>query len=303
MKTLVFTIVMTFMLAACGQSEARKLQDGETLIIVASTPHLACLAMNIAGDRADVQLLPPENANLHAFEPSLKDREKIQKAHLLVVNGLGLEPWNTTKLADSAGATLVDCGKLPASFLINADDNQDDHGHGHAHGSSNPHVWLSTEGATLQAEVLLKAMQEFDPANADSYQNNFDAFKPRLSKLKLELLGKLKVLSTRAFVSNHDAFPYFAHEFELEQVGVVQLTAGHNPSVFEREKLGDTIKRTGAKALFVEKGFDSKSSRAVAEQAGIVLGELDTAAVGKPSKTLIEDALRANVAEVVRTLG
>ncbi|MEE9311684.1 MAG: metal ABC transporter substrate-binding protein [Planctomycetota bacterium] len=303
MKTLAVTIVMTLLLASCGQSEARKLQQGKTLIIVASTPHLACLANNIAGDLADVQLLPPENANPHAFEPSIKDREKIQKAHLLVVNGLGLEPWNAAKLADSAGATLVDCGKLPASFLINTDSDHDDHGHTHAHGVSNPHVWLSTEGATLQAEIILQAMKKADSANAQAYQKNYDALKERFAKLKIELLGMLKGLSSRAFVSNHDAFPYFTNEFMLNQVGVVQLTPGHNPSVSEREKLVAKIKKTGAKAIFVEKGFDAKSSKAIAEQAGIGLGELDTAAVGKPSKTLIEYALRANVAEVVRILG
>lgn len=300
MKTFILTVLTAFFLVSCGQSGPHQLEDGETLVIVASMPHLACLAMNIAGDAAEVQLLPPENANPHSFEPSTAERAKIQGAHLLIINGLNLEPWDASKLADSAGATLVDCGKLPASFLTNAEE---DHDHDHHHGASNPHVWLSSEGAILQASLILKAMQKADSANNDTYKKNFDTFKLRLNNLKTELSGMLKGLSSTAFVSNHDAFPYFAREFELEQVGVVQLTQGHNPSVAERKNLVATIKSRGAKAIFVEVGFDDKSAKTIAQQAGIKLGRLDPATTGKPTTNMLENALRANVKEILRVLG
>ncbi|MHC4840404.1 MAG: metal ABC transporter substrate-binding protein [Planctomycetota bacterium] len=304
MKVLILSMVMTIMLVACGQASVRELRPGGTLRIVTSTPHLACLAMNIAGDRAEVELLPPENANPHAFEPSTQDREKIQKAHLLVINGLELEPWDADKLATAAGATLVDCGELPASFLIKSDDaNEHEEHEGHSHGTSNPHVWLSLEGATLQAEVICKAMQKMDGANAKIYGQNLDEFKKRLKDLRAELNLNLDELTSRKFASNHDAFPYFAQEFELVQVGVVQLTPGHNPSVSDRAKLVDKIKRTGAKAVFIERGFDEKAARAIAEQAGVELGTLDPLATGKPTRSMLEDAFRANIAEVARVLG
>ena len=299
MKTFVLSIVMAFVLAACGQTSARELKTGETLRIVTSAPHLACLALNIAGEQAEVELLPPENANPHSFEPGTKDREKIQNAHLLVTNGLGLEPWDAVKLAAAAGATLVDCGKLPASFLIKTDDEHD----GHSHGSSNPHVWLSLEGATLQAEIICKAIQKMDPANANTYGQNLEAFKKRLKDLRTELNLQLDELTSRKFASNHDAFPYFAQEFELVQVGVVQLTPGHNPSVSERAKLVDKIIQTRAKAVFIESGFDEKAAAAIAEQAGVKLGRLDPVATGKPTRIMLEDAFRKNVKEVARVLG
>ncbi|MDC1141679.1 metal ABC transporter substrate-binding protein [Planctomycetota bacterium] len=305
MKLFVLSMVTAVLLSACGQPDVRKLEEGQTLRIVVSSPHLACLALNVAGDLAEVESLLPENANPHSYDPATKDREKIQNAHLLAINGLGLEPWDAEKLAHAAGATLVDCGDLPASFLIKTEDEEhDEHeGHDHAHGTFNPHVWLCTEGAYLQAEVMCKAMQKMDTANAEAYGKNLAEFKERMDALKHELNVTLDDITARKFASNHDAFPYFANEFALSQVGVVQLTPGDNPSVSERAKLIETIKRTGAKAIFLEVGFDEKAATAIAEQAEIQLGRLDPIATGKPTRTLIEDALRANAKEAARVLG
>ena len=60
MKLLQFSLIPMFALALAGcggGNKAETLQPGETLCVMASTPHLASLAMAIAGEDAKVDML------------------------------------------------------------------------------------------------------------------------------------------------------------------------------------------------------------------------------------------------------
>lgn len=302
------SLAVTLILAACGSGhEARGLKEGEKLRVMASTPHLASLAMAIAGDAAVVEMLPGEHNNPHEFEPTIADRRRLQEAHLLLVNGLALEPWDAHKLAEAAGVTLVDCSKgMPEDRLLGEEEEEEEgHGHDHAHdhGAHNPHVWLSVEGASAQADAIAEAMAGFDAANAEGYRNRAAELKKRLAALRDEYAPKLKALKKNRFVSNHDAFPYFAREFGLQQVGVIQRNPGDNPTVEERREIEAMLRDGRAQAIFMEPGFDDSAARAIAESAGLPLATLDPFGVGKPAPDALERVLRANLDTVLKTLG
>jgi ABC-type Zn uptake system ZnuABC Zn-binding protein ZnuA len=304
---ILLSLAVALILAACGPGhETRGLKEGETLRVMASTPHLASIAMAIAGQDATVEMLPGENNNPHEYEPTIADRRRLQNAHLLLVNGLALEPYDAHKLAEAAGATLVDCSKtIPEDHLLGEEEEEEGHGHDHAHdhGAHNPHVWLSVEGASLQADAIAEAMAGFDTAHADAYRSRAAELKKRLAALRDEYAPKLKALKKTRFVSNHDAFPYFAREFGLQQVGVIQRNPGDNPTVEERREIEAMLKDGRAQAIFMEPGFDDSAARAIAESAGLPLATLDPFGVGKPAPDALERVLRANLETVLKTLG
>lgn len=301
-----------FLAAGCGGDKGPKtLQDGETMRVMASTPHLASLAMAIAGEDAKVELLPAEGGNPHEYEPTIADRRRLQESHLLLVNGLALEPFEGKKLADAASVTLVDCSvRIPESWLLKGqsdeeEDGHDDHGHDHDHdhGEFNPHVWLSVEGAIHQSEAITEAMASMDKANADAYRKRLGVLKASLQAVLDEFKPRMDALKKRRFVSNHDAFPYFAREFGLEQVGVVQRTPGTNPTVQERREIELLLAEGGAEAIFMEPGFDDSASRAIAENSKLPLATLDPFGVGKPAPDALQKVLRKNLETVLKTLG
>lgn len=314
-------VVLVVLLAvnACGGDPgAKKLSPGQTLRVMASTPHLASIAMAVAGDKAEVEMLPGEGSSPHDYEPTVADRRRLQRAHLLLVNGLELESWDAPALAKAARAELVDCShNLSQDWLISATEREDDkptaghddHGHGahdhggHRHGQYDPHVWLSAEGAIGQARAIRDAMAAVDPANADAYGANFDDFEARINKLFDEYRLKVAALKKKKFVSNHDAFGYFARELELEQVGFIQRTPGHSPTVEERRKIEGMLKQGGADAIFMEPGFDDAASRVIAKNSGLPLATLDPFGVGKPAPNALEKVLRKNLDTVLETLG
>ena len=296
MKWTILLVSALLGLGACSSDEGtRSLAKGEKLRVMATTVHLASLAMAIGGDDVEVGTLAPEGRNPHDYEPTVSDRRRLSESHLLLVNGLGLENFDTAGVARAARATLVDCSaELPSAFLItDADDD---------HGPANPHVWLSAEGAVLQAKAVARAMSVADPAHAALYDSRMNDLKGRLDALRAEYAPRIALLANTAFAANHDAFPYFAREFGLTQVGVLQRRPGEAPSMADRRKLEETLKQTGARAIFIEPGFSDKASRAIAERLGIKLATLDPLAIGKPTPRRLEETLRANLKTVLDTL-
>ncbi|MBK8208101.1 MAG: zinc ABC transporter substrate-binding protein [Planctomycetes bacterium] len=303
MRYLMFVIPLV--LAACGGGETRTLPRGETLSVIATTPALASMALAIAGDDAKVELFGPEGGSSHDFEPSVNDRRRLETAHVLLVNGMGLEGFDTLKVAKSARILHVNCSAdMPKEYLIGSIETEDEHaGHDHAHGEHNPHVWLGTEGAIHQARAITEALAKADPAHADGYRSRFEALKSRLEALVAEYKPKVAALTKKNFVSNHDAFPYFAREFGLKQVGVIQRTPGHNPTVEQRRAIEKMLSSGHAHAIFMEPGYDDAASRIIAENSKLPLGVLDPFDVGKPSTDGLEKVMRANLDTVLKTLG
>lgn len=304
MKKTILLMLVFPLLSACGGGEVKTLKEGETLKVMATTPHLASLAMAIAGDDATIEMLAPEGANPHDYEPTVADRRRLESAHLLLANGLKIEAFDTGNIAEGAKVTLVDCSsRIPEEWLLTAEEEAEHDDHHHDHGEHNPHVWLSVEGAIYQAQAITDAMADFDPANADGYRKRMDGLKTKLDALRDEYKPKVDKLKKKRFVSNHDAFPYFAREFGLDQIGVIQRTPGHNPSLEERRKIEADIKAGGAHAIFLEPGFDDAASHVIAQSTGLPLGTLDPFGVGKPGADAYEKIMRRNLETVLKTLG
>lgn len=304
-------VVPVAMLAGCGGGAAKTLEPGQKLKVMAASPHLASLAMAIAGNLADVEMLPPADKPTHDYSPTVDDRRRLDAAHLLLVNGLHLETYDAAALAKSARLTLVDCSKgLSEAFLLKSDHAEpagkaDDHGHGHehAHGEYNPHVWLCVEGAIAQARAIEAALSAIDKPNAAGYRTALAELETRLLALRDRYKPEFERLKRREFVSNHDAFPYLAREYGLKQVGVIQRTPGTNPTLAERRKLEEQLRKGGAAAIFLEPGYDDAASKAIAEASGLKLATLDPFDSGKPGPRALEDVLERNLKTVLATLG
>jgi zinc transport system substrate-binding protein len=306
MRYSLFALVL--LVAACGSGD-KALKEGEKPKVMATTVHLASLAMAIAGEDAHVEMLAPEGSSMHDYEPSVADRRRLEESHLLLVNGLAFEPFDVAKLAEAAKARLVDCSAgIAEDFLIEGEEEEERHEHDHEHehhdhGAHNPHVWLSTEGAIKQAKAIADALADFNPAHADGYRKRFGELKKRLEALRDEYKPKVAALKKRNFASNHDAFPYFAREFGLKQVGVIQRSPGRDPTVDERREIELLLARGDAHAIFMEPGFDDAASRAIAENAKLPLATLNPFDIGKPAPDALETVLRGNLDTVLKTLG
>jgi len=306
------SLIIVASLTACGSGGPKTLEPGQKLKVMAASPHLASLAMAIGGEAAEVEMLPPADKPTHDYSPTVDDRRRLDAAHLFLVNGLALEGYDAAGIGKAARLTVVDCSAgLGTAFLLKSEEVEEaeeeaghDHDHAHgAHGENNPHVWLCTEGAIAQARAIEAAFSNLDKANAAGYRTRLAELETRLLALRDKYKPQIEKLKRREFVSNHDAFPYFAREFGLKQVGVIQRTPGTNPTLAERRALEDKLRKGGAAAIFLEPGYDDAASKAIAEASGLKLAVLDPFDSGTPGPRALEEALEKNLKTVLAILG
>ena len=183
-----------FVLAGCASGSATG--DESTLSVVASTNVYGQIAEQIGGDRVNVtSIVTNESQDPHSFEPSARDQLSISKADLVIENGGGYDAF-VDALIESSGseAPVVTAVEYSHDWPENAgheeeadaEDHAHDHGdHGHDHVEGfNEHVWYDPHTVVHVAEAVAAELSELDPAGADTYAANLEAFGAEIEGLE-----------------------------------------------------------------------------------------------------------------------
>ena len=94
---------------------------------------LSDMTKNIAGDKANVESITKPGAEIHGYEPTPGDIVRMQKADIVLDNGMNLEKWAEKlyrNVKDVPHVTLTD-GIEPMSIA-----------EGPYEGKPNPHAWM-----------------------------------------------------------------------------------------------------------------------------------------------------------------
>jgi ABC-type Zn uptake system ZnuABC Zn-binding protein ZnuA len=171
---------------------------------------------------------------------------------------------------------------------------------------TNPHLWLDVRYAQKYAARIADALGAADPAKAARFKTGGEAYAARLAALDTEIHQKVATIpeANRKLVSFHEAFPYFAKAYGLTIVGSVVQVPGQDPSAGEVAALIEAIKRSGAKAVFAEAGFNPDLSKAIADEAGVkVETNLYNDSLGDAPVDTYEGLIRWDAAKIVAALG
>ena len=228
--------------------------DYSETVIVTSFLSYVFLTANIAKDIDGVSVVnmtEPQTGCLHDYQLSPSDIKILERADIFVINGAGMESFLDKVMSQLPDLKIIIEASKGIELLENHEHEnerdeqhaQDDHGHqdhdGHFHSSVNPHVWVSISGAIDEVKNIADSLIEIDPSNKDAYRKNSQEYIQRLENLKDEMHYELKDIKTRDIVTFHEAFPYFAREFDLNIVAVVKADPDSEASAGE---LAKTIK-------------------------------------------------------------
>ncbi len=286
------------MLAGCGAGAGRTSGPPGAIRVVATTTVLADLVRQVGGSRVVVDSLVPKGGEVHTFDPRPSNSIKLSEARLVVTNGLGLDDW-LARLASDAGtsAPIVRLGEgLPAATYIE----------GETPGTRNPHLWLDVALADGYVDRIAAALAEVAPEDAAMFAANAAAYRTRLASLDAWTRERIATVPAehRAFVSFHDALPYFARAYGLRIVGVVVPAPGQEPSAGEVASLVAAIRAAGVTAVFGEAQFSPQLAEAIATEAGAtVVADLYTDTLGDPPADSYEGMMRWDVERIVGALG
>jgi len=292
--------------------------------VIATTSVFADLAQLALGDNVTIETIIPGGVDVHTFEPSPADAQKLADADLIVMNGLGLDEW-ALSLLEAAGKSEEDVLELAEGIdESNAwvylegeehhdeegeehseeegDEHSEEEGDEHAHGGIDPHIWLDPKGAAIYVERIAARVADELPERAAEIQSARDAGLADIAALDEELRVGFTAIdaSARKIVTFHDAFGYFARAYEIEIVGVAVEAPGQEPSAKEIAALIDAIKAAGVTSVFSEAQFPSKVLDQVAAETGAtVLGNLYSDALGDAPANTYLGAMRANASAIL----
>lgn len=241
------------------------------------------VAKNVPGVEV-VTLTPPLTGCLHDYQMRPDDLKKLSGAATFVVNGAGMESFLDKVLAQSAGLKIVNASK------------------GIALVEDNPHVWVSVSLAMKQVENIASGLSTIDPAHADLYRKNAEAYCARLEALRKQMHEALKDAKSRDIVTFHEAFPYFAKEFDLNIVTVIEREPGSDPSARELAETINIVRKSGVTALFAEPQYPAKAADSIAQETGAKVYTLDPAVTGPMEPDAYIRIMSRNLVELNKAL-
>ncbi len=300
---LLFPLIALF--AACKPAaDSESNADSGKIRILATFLPVHAHTASIAGDRAIVESLISGDTGAHDFSPRPADMQRIAQADVLVFNGAGMEPYLDDLIKQAAKKDLkkVDLSK-GIKLLENTEalDHDHDHDHDHHdHGDHNPHFWLDPILAIQQAETLRDALIAADPQGASTYQENAASYIAKLRELDTAFLEILGPLPFKKLVTFHDAFPYLAKRYQLENIGYISRFPERDPAPAELAALIDRIRAADVKILFAETGYEPALLQRVATETGAKVSTLDTLEVGELGPDAYLNGMRKNL-ETLRT--
>ena len=287
-------------LAALAHPAARA---ADKLPVTASFSILADLVAVVGGDRVSVHTLVGPDEDAHVFEPRPADAKRLLQSRVLVINGLGFEPW-AAKLARSAGfkgETVVAAGGIKPR----ASAPEKGHGHSHAHDAADPHAWQNPNNVARYVHNIAAGLSRTDPAGATTYAANRDAYLTELQALDAWIRTQLAAVpaAQRKVITSHDAFGYFAAEYQVRFLAAQGVSTDSAPSAKAVGELVRQIRREKIRTVFVENMSDPKLVAQLGKDAGATVGGSlysdALSAAGKPGATYLQ-MMRHNVAQLVQ---
>ena len=301
MKRIIALLLTLLLLPLSGCAFA-----AEDVTVMASFYPVYVLAENVLEGVEGVTLLsmtPPTTGCLHDYQLLTSDMRALSNARALLVNGAGMESFLPDVEKQFPELLIVDCSQGVELLADEDDGEQAGFHHESDHGEYNAHIWLDPMNAVQMVENMRAALTELLPAQADKINENAAAYAARLTALNEELAAAIGKLPHKQIVTFHEAFPYFARAYGLEVVAVVALEPDEPVSPRMLAQVVDKVKAAGNPPLFSEPQYENAALRAVAQETGTPVYELDPLVTGDGSLTAYEDVMRQNLSVLQEALG
>ncbi len=226
---------------------------------------IADMAQNVAGDAAIVESITRPGSEIHNYQPTPGDIRRAQDADLVLWNGLNLELWFERFFRNlrDVPQVVVSEGVEPMSI-----------GEGPYTGKPNPHAWMSPSSALIYVDNIRDAFVTHDPANAETYRANAEAYKARIAAAIEPLRAQLAAVpeERRWLVSSEGAFSYLARDLGLKELYLWPINADQQGTPQQVRKVIDAVRENDIAVVFSESTVPADPAEQVARETGARYG-------------------------------
>ncbi|MGI6499098.1 MAG: metal ABC transporter solute-binding protein, Zn/Mn family [Oscillospiraceae bacterium] len=279
-------ILSVFVLLAGCSHPGGKTDDvkKDALHVVATTTMLADLAKEIGGGRVAVNGLMGPGIDPHLYQASAGDVSLMQKADVVVYNGLHLEGKmgeifeNLSR--QGSVAICIEDGQDPSKLLAWESDSA----------FCDPHIWFDVSLWKAAAQTVAKGLSQADPQGKETYEANLAVYLNELDEADTYIRSRAAELSAkqRVLITAHDAFQYFGKAYGFEVRGLQGISTDAEAGTADVSALADFIVARQVKAVFVESSVPPKTIEAL--QAAVKAKGFEVAIGGELYSDSLGDA-------------
>ncbi|MFY0605255.1 MAG: zinc ABC transporter substrate-binding protein [Cyclobacteriaceae bacterium] len=255
MKNYVLILSMAVCWFGCTPKEQTK---NGPLKVVTTTGMLYDAVLNIAKDKVEAQALMGPGVDPHLYKATQGDLEKLNKADLIIYNGLLLE-GKLGEILEKLGkrkAVYAASSSIPESELLGSVQYEN---------AFDPHIWFDVELWSMAVNEISTALIKEDPENAEFYKKNTREYLKLLDELHMWVQAEISSIpeKQRILVTAHDAFRYFGRAYDIQVEGLQGISTVSDFGLRDISQLTELIISRNIKAIFVETSVSDKSIKAV----------------------------------------
>lgn len=297
-----------------GELSTAEIAVGERLRVVATSTVVGDVLSFVGGNEIELTILMPFNVDPHGFEPTPDDLRALTDAHVIFINGYGLEISLYEILQTVAESVPI----ISLSTGISALDLDSEVGHsvatellqqdGDPQLVVDPHVWFDPTNVVHWVKRIETSLSQLDPDSSSKYEEHAETYVIFLNNLDEWIVEQVDQISSteRILVSDHNVFGYFAQRYGFEYVGAVipMFSTAADPSAKEIADLEQKIAQLGIKVIFIGEASNPDLAQTVAADTGVQLVRLYTGALSDPEgpATSYLNYMQYNVAKMVKAL-
>lgn len=290
---------LLFILGACilfatGAGSVFASSAGPLPVIVSIAPQKYLLE-RIAGDRVNVTALVKPGSDPHTYEPTPAQMLACTKARAWFTIGVPFEDiWmprivmvteqkrgseKLTVVSTIKGITRLPFENSHAAAEGKAHSNEEalapQANHVHGLMEEDPHAWLSPMLVRAMLPGLAKELGKMLPEYSAEFHANAEKLAAELETLDAEIAGRFAKFPPhkRVFLTVHPSWRYFAHNYDL--IGASIETEGKEPNPRKIQAIADWAKEKRIRVVFVEPQFSQSAAKAIAENLGVRIEEVD----------------------------
>ena len=201
----------------------------------------------IAGDtgNTEITLLLDSGVDLHSFQPSAQDILKVATCDLFIYVGGESDEWAEDALAEAVNPDMVVISLVEAlgenakaEEIVEGMEAEEEEEEGEEGEEEEPeideHVWLSLRNAQVFTSAIADALAQKDPANADSYRANAEAYGAKLAALDAAYAGAVDSAAHKTLLFG-DRFPfrYLTDDYGLAYYAALAGCSAETEASFE----------------------------------------------------------------------
>lgn len=277
--------------SGCTDGPEASASPDKPIVAVSILPQ-AEFVEKIAGDNVKVLVMVPAGADPHTYEITSGQLRDLSKARMYVKVGSGLDfenVWMDRLIAQNPDMLIVDSSRGITLRTMEA-HSHDGEESAEEHGSEesdeeheaeeynesltrDPHIWTSPQQAKIMVNNTYAGLVEIDPDNQELYMQNRDSYLAELDAVDATIRETLAGKEGSSFIVYHPSWGYFADTYDLNEISVE--IEGKEPSAKDMQRLIDAAREKNVRVIFVQPGFSTTSTKAIATEINAEVVAID----------------------------